>query len=53
MSAISAPLRVGDGVASFALTVALPSSRLSDRTVPLVGEAVPRYARDIASELGI
>jgi IclR family acetate operon transcriptional repressor len=53
VSAISAPLRTGDAVASFALTVALPTSRLSDSAVPTVGEAVTRYARDVASALGI
>jgi DNA-binding IclR family transcriptional regulator len=53
VSAISAPLRVGDGVASFALTVALPSSRLSDEDVPLIGEAVRRYAREIADSMGL
>jgi IclR family acetate operon transcriptional repressor len=53
VSAISAPLRLGDGVASFALTVALPTSRLTDSAVPAIGEAVTRYAREVASALGL
>lgn len=53
VSAISAPLRIGEEVASFALTVALPTVRLSDSDVPTIGEAVTRYARAIAAELGL
>ncbi|MFZ0042763.1 MAG: IclR family transcriptional regulator [Solirubrobacteraceae bacterium] len=53
VSAISAPLRNDHAVASFALTVALPSSRLSEGSVPAIGEAVTRYAREVAAALGI
>ena len=53
VSAISAPLRNGDRVASFALTVALPTSRLTDAAVPTIGEAVTRYAGDVAAALGL
>ncbi|MDQ6821797.1 MAG: IclR family transcriptional regulator [Actinomycetota bacterium] len=53
VSAISAPLRTDDGVASFALTVALPTSRLSDEAVPQIGDAVIGYAREVAASLGL
>ena len=52
VSAISAPIRMGDAVASFALTVALPSSRLDDKVVPVIGSATVRVAGVIASALG-
>jgi DNA-binding IclR family transcriptional regulator len=52
VSAISAPIRLGDEAASFALTVALPSSRMSDGDVPVIGEAVTRYAHEVAEALG-
>ena len=53
VSAVSAPLRNGDGVASFALTVALPTSRLPDSAVPAIGDAVTRYAREVGAALGL
>lgn len=52
VSAVSAPIRVGDQIASFALTVAMPSSRLDDDIVPSIGAAVISYAGDIANAAG-
>lgn len=51
VSAVSAPVRVGDGSASFALTIAVPSSRLVDEAIPGMGEAVMRHAREVAASL--
>jgi len=53
VSAVSAPLRIGNGIAGFAITVALPTERLTDEMVPSLGEAVCRYAREIAGSLGL
>ena len=52
VSAISAPIRVGDEVASFALTVAIPSSRLDPDITVAIGSAVVKAAGDIARALG-
>ncbi len=53
VSAISAPIRIGDQVASFSLTVAMPTSRADDDVVSLIGQALIRHARDLASALGL
>jgi DNA-binding IclR family transcriptional regulator len=52
VSAISAPIRVGENVASFALTVALPTSRLDDAVAATIGAALIRHASDLAGALG-
>ena len=52
VSAISAPIRIGDQVASFSLTVALPSSRLDDEVVVAIGHAAIQRAGEIAAALG-
>jgi len=52
VSALSTPIRVGDQVASFALTVAVPTSRLDDEIVPVIGAALVRHASELAAVLG-
>jgi DNA-binding IclR family transcriptional regulator len=52
VSAISAPIRVGDQVASFSLTVALPTSRVDDTTVAAIGSALIPSANELAHALG-
>ena len=53
VSAISAPVRSGDGVASFALTVALPSARMSQGVEMTIGAAVLTQARLFAAAFGL
>jgi IclR family acetate operon transcriptional repressor len=53
VSAVSAPLRVGDGIASFAIAVALPTERLADEMLPSLGEAVCRCASEVSESLGL
>ncbi len=52
VSAISAPIRVNNETASFALTVALPTSRLDDQIATAIGAAVITAAGEIADALG-
>jgi IclR family acetate operon transcriptional repressor len=52
VSAVSTPIRAGGQVASFCLTVALPSSRLDDHVVTLIGHAAMRQAAELADVLG-
>lgn len=52
VSAISAPIRIGHQVASFSLTVAVPSSRLDADVAGKIGIAVVRTAGELASALG-
>ena len=51
VSAVSAPIRLDDHSASFVLTIAVPTSRLTDKNVPRFGRAVMHEAREIAGEL--
>ena len=53
VSAISAPVRSGDGAASFALTVALPSARMTQVIETTIGAAVLTQARKLASAFGL
>lgn len=52
VSAVSAPIRVGEQPASFAVVVAVPSSRLDDKITSVIGAAVVASAGEIASALG-
>jgi IclR family acetate operon transcriptional repressor len=52
VSAISAPVRVGTAPASFALTVAVPSSRLDAHRADVIGSATVAAAARLASALG-
>jgi IclR family transcriptional regulator, acetate operon repressor len=53
VSAISAPIRAGSQVASFSLTVALPTSRIDDESIRVIGAAAVRYAGELAEALGV
>jgi IclR family acetate operon transcriptional repressor len=53
VSAIAAPIRVDRAAASFAVTVAIPSSRLNDDAALRIGAAVTTTASDIANALGL
>lgn len=50
--AIAAPVRDHDRVASFALSVALPTSRLDDKVTRSIGKAVRQSATELARGLG-
>jgi DNA-binding IclR family transcriptional regulator len=52
VSAIAAPIRIGDQVASFALSAAMPTSRLDDRVAPVIGAAVVKTVGELAGALG-
>ena len=52
VSAVAAPIQVSDQVASFALTVALPSSRMNAQVITVIGAAVLRQAGELAEALG-
>jgi IclR family transcriptional regulator, acetate operon repressor len=52
VSAIAAAVRDSDRVASFALTVALPTSRIDDKVTKSIGKAVSRTATELARGLG-
>lgn len=51
VSAVAAPVRSGEGSASFVLTIMVPTSRLSDEQVPRIGEAAMREAAAVATAL--
>ena len=51
VSAVAAPVRSGDGSASFVLTIMVPTSRLTDKQVPAIGEAAMRQASEVAAAL--
>ena len=53
VSAISAPIRLGDEVASFALTIAVPSTRLDPDIAAVLGRTVVKTAREVAQALGL
>jgi DNA-binding IclR family transcriptional regulator len=52
VSAVAAPVRLGDQAASFALTIMVPTPRLTDEHVPRIGAAVVRQAGEIAAAAG-
>jgi DNA-binding IclR family transcriptional regulator len=51
ISAVAAPVRSGEGSASFVLTIMVPTSRLTDDQVPAMGDAVMRQAGEVAAAL--
>ena len=51
VSAVAAPVRSGDGPASFVLTIMVPTSRLTDEEIPTIGEAAARQAAEVAAAL--
>ena len=53
ISAVSAPVRLGGNVATLALTLALPTTRVQQDLMPTLGEAVSRTASMIAQKLGL
>jgi DNA-binding IclR family transcriptional regulator len=53
VSAIAAPIRLGTHVASFSLVVALPTSRIDDESIRVIGAAVVRHASELAEALGL
>jgi DNA-binding IclR family transcriptional regulator len=52
VSAIAAPVRIGKGAAGFSVSVALPTSRLSEAATSALGVAVIGCAAQISAELG-
>jgi len=53
VSAVSAPVRVASEVATFALTIALPTSRVRENLMSTYGESVSRAAGAIARRIGV
>jgi IclR family acetate operon transcriptional repressor len=53
VSAIAAPIRGQDGVASFAVDVVMPTSRLEPAQVPAIAAAAVRTADAIATAIGL
>jgi DNA-binding IclR family transcriptional regulator len=51
VSAVAAPVRSGEGSASFVLTIMVPTSRLSDKDIPVIGAAAVREAGEVAAAL--
>lgn len=53
VSAISSPVRLGADVATFALTVALPTARATPRATRAIGASLVEHAAQLALALGL